>query len=416
MKYWNLIVLIGLIGCGADSTQIGSRFFDDGDLDLTYVDSSTVRLSTVKYERLATSNTSRILIGAYQDDRLGTIKSTAYAQLAPSTSIDLQDEDIIYDYTALVLEYDDYSYYDTSALKINIYELAEEMTLDEYYIYNNSSFETKDDLLGSLTFSPRPNRDDTVEIVLSDNLGMELFQKALEGDDDLSTSDFVKYFHGIALVPEVSETSGVIGFKSTPELRVYYTDRSVTPVKQRYFALTANRYSSNIQVDRSNTAIIDLPNDERLDASETNDEAYLQSGAGLALRVDIPYLFSLKQFENIYVVQAVLEIYPVKKSYDDLKPLPESLVVYAVNNINEQQGQLANTAQLVTDAELGRNKRYQLDITSFVKSQLSQNSSNDNGLLFLNTNFTNTVNRLYAASSSYEYNTHVKIYFATVTN
>lgn len=417
-RYLAVGVYILLMSCGADSTEIGSQFFDDSSLDFFYIDSTTVSLSTVQYEKLVTSSNSRLLLGTYVDPKLGALNSSSFVQFkAPSSIDDLKDADISYDYLAVVLNYDQYVYYDTTKLKIDVYEVAEDIDLeDDSYLYNSSTFEVKSDVLGSRTFVPRPHRDDTVEIVLSDELGLELFSKIRDGDEQLDTDAFPKYMRGLAFVPDPSVTSGIIGFSSSPEIRLYYTDRGETPVKQKYVSFESNRYNSYLKTDRSATSIVSLPQDEKLGAEYTNDEAYLQSGAGLALRVDFPYLTTLKQFPDLHVVQAVLEIYPVKKTFDELTPLPTQLTVYAVDGSNDQYGTLESSAVLITDKDTGRYTRHVLDVTSFVNSQLALDAYNENGLLFINTGFTSTVDRLCAASASYEYNTRVKIYFATIIN
>lgn len=417
-RYLVVGVLVVLMSCGTDSTEIGSQFFDDSALDFFYIDSTTVSLSTVQYEKLVTSSNSRLLLGAFADPKLGAINSSSFVQFkAPSSIEDLQDADISYDYLAVVLNYDQYVYYDTSKLKIDVYEVAEDIELeDDTYLYNSSTFKVKSEMLGSHTFVPRPHRDDSVEIVLSDVLGRELFSKIKQGDDNLDTDAFPKYMRGLAFIPDPEATSGIIGFSSSPQIRLYYTDRGETPVKQKYVAFEANRYNSYLKTDRSSTPIISLAQDEKLNADYTNGEAYLQSGAGLALRVDFPYLTTLKQFADLHVVQAVLEIYPVKKTFDELTPLPTQLMVYAVDGLNGQYGTLDNNAVLVTDTDTGRYTRYVLDVTGFINSQLALTTYNENGLLFINSGFTSTVDRLCAASASYEYNTRIKIYFATVTN
>jgi hypothetical protein len=412
--------------CGTDSSEIGTDFFNEGALDISYVDSVSVKLSTVNFDSLITSDIDKILLGSYNDTKLGRLTTTAYFQPGVNGAIDLDEDKVLFDYAAIVLAYDAYSYYDTTkTLKVTAYKVAEEMEAeDNGYLYNTSHFSTEAAPLGSVSFLPRPHRTDTVEIILDETFALDLYQKAIEGDDALSSnSEFLEYLNGIALVSDTTGSPGIIGF-ALPEVRLYYKDKNETPVEQKYvsFPVTgnfSNLYCTNITTDRSLTKLATLPEfKSKLSSVYTDDEAYLQSGAGLALRVDMPYLKDLTQFDNVFVTQAILEIYPVRKSFNDLKPLPESLLVYKVDKRNAVIYQYGSNASLYEDIYLGLATRYVLDVTSFVKEQMAIQEFNENALFFMlnDPTFRNGVDRFYASTKGKEYRTRLSIYYATVNN
>ncbi len=420
---WSLIIVLN-ISCGVDSSEIGADFFSDGVLDYSYSDTSSVKLSTIAFDRLQTSNTSRILMGTHMDEKLGRITASSFFQLAPASAIDLQGKDITYDYLALNLSYDKYSYYDTtSSLTLRVCRVLEKMELeDDGFLYSNNTFAIAGEPLGELTFLPRPHKKDSIEIKLSNILGEELFQKAINGNVDLSSaSNFLKYFHGLAVISDTTSSSCLVGFSKTPQLRLYYTDRSTTPVTKKYASFSASSVGvifSRINVNRQQSSLSNLLSEEdKLPSSATDDESYLQAGGALALRVDMPYLRELKQASNFYIQQAILEIYVVKKSHDEFTPLPTSLTVYKIDKNNSLSDQFVNTPTLMEDIDLKRDTRYVLDVTSFVNEQMELQTQNENGLAFtMIDSYSASVDRLYAAAKSSTYKTRLILYYATVNN
>ncbi len=409
--------------CESDSPQIGSDFFKDGFLDFSYIDSATVRLSTVPLEKMATNSANRLLLGTYQDKRLGKITASSYFQLTPSETFNFKEEDFIYDYLSLVLFPDSYYYYDTlSTLTLSVHQVIEDIQTDDGYLYNTSQFEVQNESLGSISFRPRPNGD-SIEIRLSDTLGKEIFQKAKEGGSELTAADFLDFIPGLAVLPDTSHSACIIGLATNPSLRLNYIDRSTTPPQKQAanfeINTSSNLYFTNVTCDRKTTSLQNIPSSTgRVSSTITNDEAYLQAGAGLALRVDIPYLRSLKQLQNFYVTQAVLEIFPVRKSSAGGAMLPQQLQVFKADRKNTIYQEIETRANLIEDLDLDRSTYYTLDITEFVKEQMELQTFNENALLFTTSSDTYPVSadRIYARAPSYEYKTRLRIYFATVND
>ncbi len=422
-----VLAVFAMASCGVDSSEIGTDFFNEGALDFSYIDSSSVKLSTIRLDNLTSAGGARILLGSHVDEKLGRITASSYFQVVPASSnMNLEDEDVSYEYIALVLKYDHYSYYDTTAaMKLNVHYVNEEIAYDDDgKLYSDKTFSVDETSLGSVTFTPRPNRTaDSVEIRLSDELGKDLFAKATSGSEQLSTSaEFLRHFRGLAVFPDSTTSTCMLGFSVTPELRVYYKDKSTVPITTdnylSFAASTSNIIYTHIHSDITGTKLTSLTEtDTRLSADVTDEQSYLQAGAGLLLRVDMPYLRSLKQIENFYPTQATLDIYPIRKSFDDETPLPSSLVVYQADKKNNFYAQYGLNAALLTDTDLGRYTRYTLDVTSFVKEQMELEELNENGLVFmLSENYPVSVNRIYAGSNGVDYETRLRIYYVTVNN
>ena len=419
-------IVVGIImicSCETESPEIGSDFFTNGVLDFTYIDSATVNLSTIQLDEMVTSSASRMLVGTHRDERLGQITATPYFQVTSTGEVNFEDKNFAYDHLSFVLPLDHYSYYDTLLpLTLNVHRVTEDITTENGYLYNSSSFQIENTSLGSITLKPRPSYD-SIEVKLSDALGQEIFQKAMSGSEQLTNSNFSKYIRGFAVVPDTSSSGCIVGLTTNPSLRLHYYDKTTTPVTKKYLAFNVQSASglffTNITCDRKNTDLETMPSQkERLSAKKTNGTAYIQAGAGLSLRVDLPYLRTLKQIENFYVGRAILEIYPVRKSSTPSTRLPQQLKVFKADKRNAIYEEIESTASLVEDIELGRDTYYRFDATEFVKVQMELQSLNENALIFTTDKSTYPVSaeRIYAAAPAYEYKTRLRIYFATVNN
>jgi len=403
--------------CGTDTSEIGVNFFREGALDISYTDTATVKLSTIRLDKLTTSSSGSMLVGSSNDTKLGRISAASFVQFGAAAN-DLEESNVSYDYFSLTLSYSDYFQYDTTKLlTLNAHRLTTTLEADDDgALYTTTTFPFQLEAIGTASFKPHPTKDETVEIRLNDTLGQEFFTKATQGDETLITAtDFQKYFKGIVILPDTTTSASVIGFSATPELRLYYWDKSVVPAEQKYLSFSASgKYFTRITTANSNSALTDLDTRARLSSVFTNDESYIQGGAGLALRVDIPYLREMKQLENFYVTRAQLDVYVVRNSYDNTQPLASSLVSYHVNEKNTVSSTSLPSAILEEDADLERYTRYTLDATTFVKSQMETQTLNENALLFMISGLSSSVNRICFASPSYTYKTKLRIYYATV--
>jgi len=423
MAMRNIILLgIGLFFCACtnEATTIGAGFFSEGSLDLAYIDSSTVQLSTIQLDNVATNTFSRIVLGAHHDDDLGYVSASSFFQVGLNGTTSLKDMNVEYVYASLSLEYDGYFYYDTTELlTLNAHQVIEDIELDDNAsIQYNDTFDYDPAIIGTLTFRPRPHRDDSIEIVLSESFGRALFDKAITGHKDLQTNDeFHNYIHGFVIVPDSLSNASMLGFNSSSvELRLYYKNLSNTPSTTEYlsFPLTDSYFSSYFRATRP-SGFSALTSDHAVPSSETNDCSYAQGGLGLTLRVDLPYLRDLRQNSNFYMTHAHLEIYAVKNTYDKTMPLPETFTVYPVNGRNDLYTETTYTANLVED-DLERDTRYEIDITTFVRDQMDMQEFNSNGLMFImpQKSLQTSVDRVYFSARTSQYKTRLKIYYATI--
>jgi hypothetical protein len=416
-----IIPLLFLNSCTDAPSGIGSDFFHNGELNVIYVDTVTLEVSTVQFDSLITTNPSRFLIGTHNDTDLGKVSCVPFFQVTPAGELTLDEDFTSFTKAVLILSYDGYSFYDTTKqITIKVHRLSEEMETIEGNLYNTSSFSYDADPLGSLTFTPRPNHSDTLEIPLSNDFGREIIRLAQESHEDVSSAAaFLEYFYGVAIVPAASEEGPVVGFSTTSEIRIYYIDKSKTPGEEKYLALSSgsNLRFNQLTTDKSLTNLSTLTQQRyHLRSSLTNKRAYVQSGAGLALRVGMPYLREiLRENKNLIITDAILDLVPVKQIHDPNTPLPSSLLINAVNYRNLSYASYPYQAQLIEDPYLGRDTHYSVNVKDFILQQLAIEEFNDNALLFTlnDTDFRSSVNRIYLGDQKSNYEMKLKIYCLT---
>jgi hypothetical protein len=277
--------------------------------------------------------------------------------------------------------------------------------------------------LGSITFFPRPKHTiDSIEIPLPDDLGRQLMTMAQKSDFRLATNtDFVKFFKGLALIPDTVDSRAIVGFTSAPEMRLYYHDISTVPTTERFirFGVANNPYFSNVHSSRAATHLSSLQKAKQMVTSTiTDNEGYVQCGAGLAMRIEMPHLRTLLNTDrNFLCSRAILEVVPVKGSYLT-NPLPAVMLMYPVDAENNILSASPGTLRYIRDLDLGRTSAYEADVTSFVNTQIQTDMNNKNALLILldDTQNRSTVNRVYLGDQKNQYAMKIKLFYLTLSN
>ncbi len=396
--FYFVICLFLSTSCNFGNFSTGSQFFDELSFEFNVSDTLTINFSSVKLDSIITSYPNRFIIGNSSDTVFGITKSSAFTQVFPaSANYEFDLNDVNYNRITLLLTYDNYFLNDTTnAFTLIIDELDEEMELDDETnsFYNTSNFKVKSEIpdgiiIGSeFLFSTRPLSGETLELTLDNGLGLRLFNEALESDNVYSNTDeFLDFFKGIKISSSF-DTNAFLGFKTGVEIRVYYEDLTVVPSEEKYISLTNSNlgelFFNQIESDYTNTALNTLTSENNSISSQlTNDLAYMQSGVGLGIRIEIPYVKKiLEDNPNLLIEQASLYLKPVKNLYDD-KLLPPYFFVYYVDGNNELISDGAYQLNLTLDDELDKNTYYSIDITEFIEFQLSNVENNQNALFIV---------------------------------
>lgn len=412
-----LVLVFLAFGCNS-SSDIGAGFFEDESFELASLDTLTLKVSTVLNDSLSTLDSDRLLVGYHEDADFGKVYAASYLQVTLGDTPDLDSTFTIYDSLTLVLQFDGYSFYDTLQWQtLSVHRLTEEIELDEETddLYNSSRFDYATEPLGIATFKPRPQKKGTLEVRLDDAFGQELLDKILQGDEALNdVSKFQEYLNGFVLLPDSTQSGPVVGFSADAEIRLYYTDNEELPTTQKTISFPATGTNFNhIRSDRSGTLLNVLQSENTaLDASQSNDLAFLQGGVGLSVRVEAPYLKTMFETNTEFVIsKAELIFYPVLQNGTGQDYLPSSLGLTWVDDENKEiynQG----AANLHVDDEFDRDTYYSLDVTEFVNYQLGLNELNENALLINlpEALSNNSVSRMLIGSAEHPRRMKLKLY------
>jgi hypothetical protein len=437
-----LMLVSVCFSCNDQSSNLGADFVQNNPFDIGVTDTVTLDVSTVLVDSLITNAPNKLLLGNHMDEGLGTVTATPVFQLNSSSITQLDKNLTSYESVKLTIRTSGYYYYDTiSPLSVSVYRVKNEIRvfnktnleapdISKSYTfqswmgkYNNSRFELESSPLGRLSFKASPlYTTDIIEIPLSDILGRELFGLMQKGDSTVIFRDrFLNFFRGLAIVPDKNQNTCILGLNPSVELRVYYFDKSGSEGKQRYQAFsTASVISFNsILADRSTTILKDLKTLKNpISSLKTGNTAFMQSGTGLGIRVQIPHLKNfLLTDPKFSAASAVLEMSPIQGYNTKTTPIPFLLTGNIVDGQNSIFRNSTYAAPLTDDNEnLERNKRYRVDITSFVNRQLLNEVDNDNALLFTisDTDYRNTLTRLAVGDGRSQYQMKLKLYFVTL--
>ncbi|WP_278019536.1 hypothetical protein [Flavobacterium ginsengisoli] len=152
----------------------------------------------------------------------------------------------------------------------------------------------------------------------------------------------------------------------------------------------------------------------------TNNQGFIQSGTGVACRVEFP---NIKQFKNIStngaIVNAELILKPVNNSYSDKYPLADSLSVFVGDNLNRISGALTNSAGTTVygilnkkSDEFNENIGYTIPVGAFLQKEMLKASDSRSSLILTLPGISKSVNRIVLGNQKYADNKiQLKIYY-----
>jgi len=418
-----VINFVFLASCATDETatyEVGSDFIEN-NIQVRIIDTFSIKAGTFKQDSLITSSTNRILLGNVVDENLGRLSATSYLQLI--TNNFYIDSDAVYDSIGMILNYDAYYYGDTTKIQTyKLHRITKTFEPEEGAVfYNTSSLDYDAAVLGELSFTPKPNRaSDSLFIKMDDILGKEIFNKIVVNDINTS-DDFLQYFKGLAIVPDKTKDSHVLGFNTqtttntsgNSSIRLYYTIKDDDSENNSYhidFVISSIAKQFNeITADLSNTLVNDFEDGEEIKLStNTNNLIFTQAGTGVSTRIEMPTIKRLLELiENSTALGAKLTFNPLEGSYNENNPLPETLLVYIVDHKNRIIKELTNIDGAVTSAilneednEFNKNTYYTVDLSGFVEEILLSEEDLNYALMIQYADYNKIVNTMVIENDS----------------
>ena len=398
-----------VVSCDNDTATytVGEDFLDI-ETNVIVTDTISIITSTIQLDSVSTTNSSRLLIGALKDQDFGNLESKTFFNLLAS-SYDI-DNDATFDSIGVILYYDTYFYGDTTKIQtFKVHEIIKNFDSnndDDANFYNTSTLAYSNTVLGELTFTPYPNKKDSIYIPINHSFGSELFDN-LQDNDVNNADDLYQNFKGLTIASN-EDSNAVLGFsKSATVLRMYYTLKGEDDENNDYYndftIQNTTRNFNSITSEKSNTLLNSLHSyTDILNTTSTNNLAYIQSGTSLNMRVEFPSIRNLNELEqNGTAIAATLKFYPTINSYQSNTVGVDSLAVYVVDKKNRIVDQLIDLngstvyAKLNTqNDEFNSGYYYSVDLTYFVELMLTSSYNLDYALLFQFPDNTNSVNKI----------------------
>ena len=381
LSFLFITLLISLLAsCRDELSTVGGKRVESS-LRTVQTDTCTVRISTILSDSLATSGDTVCQIGTIDDPVWGKIKTAFYAEYdVPGVSF---SEDADYGFDSITIRFYSSGNYLGDTLnpqRISLHSLSENLSLDEGYLYSKSTVAYHATPLASFTFTPTPGETAREhEIRLPDEWGLEWFERFQNGSREMESQEYFRdYFKGIAFIPEEGGSciNGFMVNDSSLCITLYYhqTKTDATELSASFPANSDLRFNQ-VSCDRSQTALSSLQSgiNNGLPSEKSDHQAYLQGLTGMYLNIDFPFLNDLRAEGRLVTIEsALLRLYPVKETYGERYPLPESLTLYTAdeNNVTEDvvtdiSGSSVQTGSLVTDEMMGEDTYY-----SFLQSNL----------------------------------------------
>ncbi|MGR7814218.1 DUF4270 family protein [Lacinutrix undariae] len=331
------IICCSMISCSSDiDTTVGEDMVTS-NTRVYYIDTLTVATSTFQYDSLSVSETNRLLLGAYTDPVLGLTKSNLYAHFGYTTA-DI-DNDANFDSIAMILNYDNYFYNDTTAIQeLNVYRVTQTIRPDDNSVYyNTTDFEKNPTSLGSLSFYPKPIKEDSLEIKMSNDFGQTLFDE-IQDNEFSSFDEMLNEYKGFVVEPSETNTA-ILGFLKTSYFRIYYTIPDGSDNIEYTYDISFDTSNSfhNITSDKTGTYLEDIVDQESyIQSSNTGNNTFIQGGTGIVTRLDIPYLETIGRIPGEGTITgANLSLTLKQNSYNDNLSTRDSLGVFIIDQKSE---------------------------------------------------------------------------------
>jgi hypothetical protein len=396
------------VACEDAGLLKGDENFGNGTLKTVFVDTFSVVTSTILVDSLPTTGTGQLMLGRYQDTFLGKVSASTYFQVGYS-GVFAPDRNSSFDSIGLVLPYSKYFYGDTTqAQTIQIHQMTSIPRLrvplpfrtDENIsffvaatqsaIYNTSTANFNPTPITSVSVKFSPNRD-SIYIKLPAAFGQRWFDLAqADAIAGTSTSYFnnnsnlfiTDFFNGIHLKTDAGVNGSIVGFRSNRvKIRLFYKRLNGDLLQQTFFDFPIGNTTAqfnNIQSDRSATPLAALTGRGAISSSLTGNTTFVQSGVGLATKVEFPSLKSFFSNKDFILINASLEVAPVQNTYSTIFRVPNSLSLYVTDPSNvvlnrapaiDRSGFLS--ASIVYDFEYGVRTNYSFPLVNFLAAELT---------------------------------------------
>ncbi|WP_338762992.1 hypothetical protein WAF17_18730 [Bernardetia sp. ABR2-2B] len=371
-----------------------------------FTDTVTVNVKVFQLDSVNTTGrvgNSRLLIGSLADEYVGRYSAQGFANIGLTTlTEELQNdagETAIYDSLVGFFQ-TDYVYGDTLAQNtVELYEVSELFEDKSYYQFD--VLETSTSSLGSATYPNDLDSNKVLRVSLSETFGRRLFDYGVENKFE-NDSLFRVFSRGIALRTASPNTSiiGINPFAPATNLTLYFHYPSDTVSSSYDFDMPVS--FSNVESDLSNSALSPLTTDNFVLSESTNNLAAIQSGTGIGVKLEFPYLSDLVNSQSVVIQRVELVIPTLEEAMSANFRAPNQLLFAygdgdgffytSTGTIQFLQSETANTGASIAYSVQGKSYSY-ATITSYINQLARGGIPESDGLIIQPSENNISVNR-----------------------
>lgn len=340
---FGFLLMIAIASC-QEPDGIGLEVLPDGEeMPIAWIDTFTLEARTVIFDSVPTSGTTSFLIGDFGDPIFGRVTSELFTQYKlATTDIDFGSNPQL-DSIVLNLAYSG-SYGATDKLKgtmkFGVYELEEDLystaTGDSVY-YSTAAHSVASTPLAEIRFRPNlfsnvVTGTDTLPPSLRIPLDNSLGDRILNSGNLASNEVFLEEFKGLnvkSIDPFRNTGFGSILYFNIASrfsrLELYYKNDDEDSLRIEF--LISNSYGVHTSFQHEFPVEILTAMDDSTEAGK--DRLYIQSMAGLRMKVDFPHLRKLNELGVVAINKAELVV-PLDETVITEYSVPSNLQVTAV--------------------------------------------------------------------------------------
>ncbi|WP_448519735.1 DUF4270 family protein [Rhodoflexus sp.] len=380
-------------------------------INTLYTDTLTLQTSVQYVDSIQTDNF--ILVGSVADPDAGTLRAESFFKtLLPRNDLRFTIEEsrtVIFDSLVLVLDYN-YQYGDTTVAQTIVVNRLAELpdTARTYYSFDRLPVAEE---LGRLEYKLPRNRN-AMRIRLSETFARDLISK--EGQPELANqANFQKYFKGIRIASEGPDNAAIFGFDLIQSrMAIYFRNNpadTVSRVHNFFFYNTARdlfnqvvlsdgKAFARLHADFSSARVLaGLPDRRSIPTEQIGNLGYVNSGMGVATRIQIPYLQSIiRPGRRVMINRALLSVVPSAMNYEAsgrINAPPPATIFLGISNASGQLVRTATGLPIFVPEERNPNLRMEvsyiaagrnypdMDITTYIQQLLDGRASNKGVLL-----------------------------------
>lgn len=381
MKQYLLSFLLGIIFLAACKNEgdFGLDVQPEGSqIGVFTSDTFKLKAKTVRIESLVGSETTNPILGAIHDPIFGVRKASVLMQIRiPTEALNFGDVTAItVDSVILAIRMAGiYSNPDKSnALSFDVFKLEEVLSNTTNY-FTNQEFKKSATAVGGIQ-NYIPNITDSIiidgvpqaaqmRIPLDKKIGEDIINA--DASVFVDNTNFINFFNGLIVEPSFtpSNEEGALlitdAISQTTQMTIYYRD---SQSRQVSFLINESSVISNLyEHDLSGTDLEQKIDDEK--AGEEN--LYISSMGGTAIRLKMPELKELKEQKPIIINRAIVEMHIEDGS---IVPFNPNTKFFAAGI--DSEGKFIPTPDFLegtqfTDGNLRNNASYRLNITRYMQ-------------------------------------------------